>query len=189
MGTIKIPKISVNLPIYHGTSQTALASGAGHLYGSSLPVGGDGTHSVITGHRGLVNAMMFTRLDEMKTGDFFYIEVMGETLGYEVDRIIVINPDDTSQLKIVPGEDRVTLMTCTPYGVNTQRLLISGHREPIPMPAPDPSDLHDTRTIVTMVVVCGLLGGWLLLGVIGRIRRLPFKPMRHASSWPRRMRG
>ena len=114
MGTIKIPKISVNLPIYHGTSQTALASGAGHLYGSSLPVGGDGTHSVITGHRGLVNAMMFTRLDEMKTGDFFYIEVMGETLGYEVDRITVINPDDTSQLKIVPGEDRVTLMTCTP---------------------------------------------------------------------------
>ena len=189
MGTIKIPKISVNLPIYHGTSQTALASGAGHLYGSSLPVGGDGTHSVITGHRGLVNAMMFTRLDEMKTGDFFYIEVMGETLGYEVDRITVINPDDTSQLKIVPGEDRVTLMTCTPYGVNTQRLLIFGHREPIPMPAPDPSDLHDTRTIVTMVVVCGLLGGWLLLGVIGRIRRLPFKPMRHASSWPRRMRG
>lgn len=189
MGTIKIPKISVNLPIYHGTSQTALASGAGHLYGSSLPVGGDGTHSVITGHRGLVNAMMFTRLDEMKTGDFFYIEVMGETLGYEVDRITVINPDDTSQLKIVPGEDRVTLMTCTPYGVNTQRLLISGHREPIPMPAPDPSDLHDTRTIVTMVVVCGLLGGWLLLGVIGRIRRLPFKPMRHASSWPWRMRG
>ena len=189
MGTIKIPKISVNLPIYHGTSQTALASGAGHLYGSSLPVGGDNTHSVITGHRGLVNAMMFTRLDEMKTGDFFYIEVMGETLGYEVDRITVINPDDTSQLKIVPGEDRVTLMTCTPYGVNTQRLLISGHREPIPMPAPDPSDLHDTRTIVTMVVVCGLLGGWLLLGVIGRIRRLPFKPMRHASSWPRRMRG
>ena len=168
MGTIKIPKISVNLPIYHGTSQTALASGAGHLYGSSLPVGGDGTHSVITGHRGLVNAMMFTRLDEMKTGDFFYIEVMGETLGYEVDRITVINPDDTSQLKIVPGEDRVTLMTCTPYGVNTQRLLISGHREPIPMPAPDPSDLHDTRTIMTMVVVCGLLGGWLLLGVIGR---------------------
>ena len=111
--------------------------------------------------------MMFTRLDEMKTGDFFYIEVMGETLGYEVDRITVINPDDTSQLKIVPGEDRVTLMTCTPYGVNTQRLLISGHREPIPMPAPDPSDLHDTRTIMTMVVVCGLLGGWLLLGVIG----------------------
>ena len=189
MGTIKIPTISVNLPIYHGTSQTALASGAGHLYGSSLPVGGDGTHSVITGHRGLVNAMMFTRLDEMKTGDFFYIEVMGETLGDQVDRITVINPDDTSQLKIVPGEDRVTLMTCTPYGVNTQRLLISGHREPIPMPAPDPSDLHDTRTIVTMVVVCGLLGGWLLLGVIGRIRRLPFKPMRHASSWPWRMRG
>ena len=85
-------------------------------------MGGKSTHSVITGHRGLVEALMFTRLDEVKEGDFFYIEVMGETLGYKVDRISVILPDDTSKLKIVPGEDRVTLMTCTPYGVNTHRL-------------------------------------------------------------------
>lgn len=136
MGAIKVPKQSINLPIYHGTSEEALASGAGHLYGTSLPVGGKSTHSVITGHRGLVEALMFTRLDEVKEGDFFYIEVMGETLGYKVDRISVILPDDTSKLKIVPGEDRVTLMTCTPYGVNTHRLLISGHRVAIPMPAP-----------------------------------------------------
>ena len=128
MGTIKVPKQSINLPFYHGTSEEALASGAGHLYGTSLPVGGKSTHSVITGHRGLVEALMFTRLDEVKEGDFFYIEVMGETLGYKVDRISVILPDDTSKLKIVPGEDRATLMTCTPYGVNTHRLLISGHR-------------------------------------------------------------
>lgn len=87
MGTIRIPKISVNLPIYHGTSQSALASGAGHLYGSSLPVGGKNTHAVITGHRGLVNATMFTRLDEMRVGDYFYLDVMGHTLGYQVDRI------------------------------------------------------------------------------------------------------
>ena len=113
MGTIKVPKQSINLPFYHGTSEEALASGAGHLYGTSLPVGGKSTHSVITGHRGLVEALMFTRLDEVKEGDFFYIEVMGETLGYKVDRISVILPDDTSKLKIVPGEDRVTLMTCT----------------------------------------------------------------------------
>ena len=103
----------MDLPIYHGTSESALASGTGHLYGSSLPVGGESTHSVITGHRCLVEAMMFTRLDEMKVGDYFYIDVMGETLGYRVDRIEVIEPDDTSRLKIVEGEDRVTLMTCT----------------------------------------------------------------------------
>ena len=106
MGAIRIPKISVNLPVYHGTSELTLASGAGHLYGSSLPVGGKNTHSVITGHRGLVEAAMFTRLDEMRVGDYFYLDVMGRTLGYKVDRITEINPDDTSKLKIVPGEDR-----------------------------------------------------------------------------------
>lgn len=152
MGTIKVPKQSINLPFYHGTSEEALASGAGHLYGTSLPVGGKSTHSVITGHRGLVEALMFTRLDEVKEGDFFYIEVMGETLGYKVDRISVILPDDTSKLKIVPGEDRVTLMTCTPYGVNTHRLLISGHRVAIPMPAPSRMTCL-TRAISPLVLV------------------------------------
>lgn len=93
MGTIHIPKISVRLPIYHGTSESALASGVGHLYGSSLPVGGKSTHAVLTGHRGLVEAAMFTRLDEMRVGDYFYIEVMGRTLGYQVDRITVIEPE------------------------------------------------------------------------------------------------
>lgn len=156
MGTIKVPKQSINLPFYHGTSEEALASGAGHLYGTSLPVGGKSTHSVITGHRGLVEALMFTRLDEVKEGDFFYIEVMGETLGYKVDRISVILPDDTSKLKIVPGEDRATLMTCTPYGVNTHRLLISGHRVAIPMPAPEPNDVLDARNIALGVG----LGNW-----------------------------
>ncbi|MFC5221274.1 class C sortase [Bifidobacterium leontopitheci] len=189
MGTIRIPKISVDLPIYHGTSEEALAAGSGHLYGSSLPVGGKGTHAVITGHRGLVNALMFTRLDEMVKGDFFYIEVMGETLGYKVDRISVILPDDTSQLKITPGEDRVTLMTCTPYGVNTHRLLVSGHRVAIPVPAPEPGDLHDTRSLVTTTVVCGLAGGWLLVGAVGRLRHGSWRPMRHAAFWPRALRG
>lgn len=165
MGTIKVPKQSINLPFYHGTSEEALASGAGHLYGTSLPVGGKSTHSVITGHRGLVEALMFTRLDEVKEGDFFYIEVMGETLGYKVDRISVILPDDTSKLKIVPGEDRVTLMTCTPYGVNTHRLLISGHRVAIPMPAPSRMTCL-TRAISPLVLVWAYwrqdcsLSGW-----------------------------
>lgn len=161
MGSITVPKQSIDLPIYHGTSEQALASGAGHLYGSSLPVGGESTHAVITGHRGLVNAMMFTRLDEVKKGDFFYIQVMGETLGYKVDRISVILPNDTSKLKIVPGEDRVTLMTCTPYGVNTHRLLISGHRVAIPLPAPEPNDIHDGRVIGISVGLGVLLIGWI----------------------------
>ncbi|OZG58648.1 sortase [Bifidobacterium tissieri] len=186
MGTIRIPKVSIDLPIYHGTSEKALASGAGHLYGSSLPVGGESTHSVITGHRGLVEAMMFTRLDEMKEGDFFYIEVMGETLGYKVDRITVIEPNDTSQLKIVPGEDRVTLMTCTPYGVNTHRLLVSGHRVAIPVPAPDPSDLHDGRTAGIVTGVTILAVGWFAVALLRRLRRMPWRSMHHAGEWPHR---
>ncbi|TPF78420.1 MULTISPECIES: class C sortase [unclassified Bifidobacterium] len=186
MGTIKVPKQSIDLPIYHGTSEEALASGAGHLYGSSLPVGGKSTHSVITGHRGLVEAMMFTRLDEMKKGDFFYIEVMGQTLGYEVDRISVILPNDTSQLKIVPGEDRVTLMTCTPYGVNTHRLLVSGHRVAIPIPAPKPNDVHDARNIAIAVGLGVLLLGWLV--VLFARRHQSALIMRHAAWWPWRKR-
>ncbi|PJM73270.1 class C sortase [Bifidobacterium primatium] len=186
MGTIKVPKVSIDLPIYHGTSEEALASGAGHLYGSSLPVGGKSTHSVITGHRGLVEALMFTRLDEIRPGDFFYIEVMGETLGYKVDKISVIKPDDTSKLRIVPGEDRVTLMTCTPYGVNTHRLLISGHRVSIPLPAPDPGDLHDARNIAIITGVGTLLGGWLLVSALRRLRRMPWRVMHHGAIWPQR---
>ncbi|NMM98573.1 class C sortase [Bifidobacterium olomucense] len=182
MGTIKVPKQSINLPIYHGTSEEALASGAGHLYGSSLPVGGTSTHSVITGHRGLVQALMFTRLDEVRKGDFFYIEIMGETLGYKVDRISVILPDDTSKLRIVPGEDRVTLMTCTPYGVNTHRLLISGHRVSIPLPAPEPADVHDGRNIGILTTAVTLLGGWLFIWLARRHQVTLI--MRHAAWWP-----
>lgn len=183
MGTIRIPKISVNLPIYHGTSQSALAAGAGHLYGSSLPVGGKNTHAVITGHRGLVNATMFTRLDEMRVGDYFYLDVMGHTLGYQVDRISVIEPNDTSKLKIVPGEDRVTLMTCTPYGVNTHRLLVSAVRSSIPDVIPDESDAaKDARLIAIVAAVITLLLGLVLLW----LRRKPWHIRRHAAWWPKR---
>lgn len=183
MGTIRIPKISVNLPIYHGTSQSALASGAGHLYGSSLPVGGESTHAVITGHRGLVNATMFTRLDEMRVGDYFYLDVMGHTLGYQVDRISVIEPNDTSKLKIVPGEDRVTLMTCTPYGVNTHRLLVSAVRSSIPDVIPDEADAaKDARLIAIVAAVITLLLGLVLLW----LRRKPWHIRRHAAKWPKR---
>jgi sortase A len=185
MGTIKVPKQSINLPIYHGTSEKALASGAGHLYGTSLPVGGKSTHSVITGHRGLVEALMFTRLDEMKKDDFFYVEVMGKTLGYKVDRISVILPDDSSQLKIVPGEDRVTLMTCTPYGVNTHRLLVSGHRVKIPVPAPEPDDVPDVHNAAIIGIIAGagvLLAGLFIIG-FARRRQVAIT-IRHAAGWP-----
>ena len=135
------------------TSESTLELGAGHLYGSSLPVGGKGTHAVITGHRGLVKALMFTRLDELKKGDSFYIKVMGETLGYKVDRVSVIEPSDVSKLRIVEDEDRVTLMTCTPYGVNTHRLLVSGLRAAIP----DESQVIDPRPVPLSVVAAYVL--------------------------------
>lgn len=183
MGAIRIPKISVNLPVYHGTSELTLASGAGHLYGSSLPVGGKNTHSVITGHRGLVEAAMFTRLDEMRVGDYFYLDVMGRTLGYKVDRITEINPDDTSKLKIVPGEDRVTLMTCTPYGVNTHRLLVSALRSAIPGEIPAEADAaKDARAIGACIGGGILLSGALVVWLCHN----PWRVRRHAVWWPKR---
>jgi sortase A len=130
MGTISIPSIGVHLPIRHGTSSDVLSAGAGHLMGTSLPAGGSSTHAVITAHRGLAGASMFTRLDEMAVGDRFSLTVLGTTMTYRVDRVTVIKPEDTAILRISSTEDRVTLMTCTPYGVNTHRLLVSGVRVP-----------------------------------------------------------
>lgn len=128
MGTVEIPLINVSLPIYHGTSDAILKKGAGHLQGASLPVGGASTHTVITGHTGLSNAKLFTDLTELDKGDIFFLEVMGEKLAYQVDQIKVVLPTEMDDLKIVPGEDYCTLLTCTPYGVNTHRLLVRGKR-------------------------------------------------------------
>lgn len=179
MGTIKIPKISVDLPIYHGTTAEALEKGAGHLYGSSLPVGGKNTHSVLTGHRGLVSSLMFTRLDEMRIGDAFYVSIMGETYGYKVDRISVIDPQDTSKLKIKQGEDRITLLTCTPYGVNTQRLIVSAVRASIPLGVPEADSTYDWWTIAA--VIAGLLLGWLAFALTWIHHRARWRHMMHAS--------
>lgn len=128
MGTVEIPLINVSLPIYHGTSDAILKKGAGHLQGTSLPVGGASTHTVITGHTGLSNAKLFTDLTELDKGDIFFLEVMGEKLAYQVDQIKVVLPTEMDDLKIVPCEDYCTLLTCTPYGVNTHRLLVRGKR-------------------------------------------------------------
>lgn len=128
MGSIKIPKISVNLPIYHGTSNEAISAGAGHVEISSLPVGGENTRTILTSHRGLPNAKLFTRLDELKEGDLFFINVLNETLAYQICEIEVINPEEIDKLKIQEGKDLATLVTCTPYGINTHRLIVTGER-------------------------------------------------------------
>lgn len=130
MGTVEIPKIGITLPIYHTTEEEVLERAAGHLEGSSLPIGGENTHAVISAHRGLPSAALFTDLDQLEAGDHFLIHVLDETLCYEVDQILTVEPDDTSALQVEDGEDLVTLLTCTPYGVNSHRLLVRGHRVP-----------------------------------------------------------
>lgn len=128
MGYLEIPSISVNLPIYHGPDAEILERGVGHLAASSIPVGGKSTHSVLTGHTGLSSAKLFTDLTEMKKEDLFFIHVLDRTLAYKVDQISVVRPEDTRKLQIVKGKDYVTLVTCTPYGVNDHRLLVRGVR-------------------------------------------------------------
>lgn len=128
MGYVEIPKISVKLAIYHGTSADVLAKGAGHIEGTSLPIGGTGTHAVISAHRGLSNAKLFTDLDQLEIGDIFLLRILDETLAYEVDQILTVEPDEIEALAIDEDMDLVTLVTCTPYGVNTHRLLVRGHR-------------------------------------------------------------
>ena len=132
MGYITIEKISVELPIYHGTSDGVLQIAAGHLEGTSLPVGGASTHAVISAHRGLPSAKLFTNLDQLEVGDTFTITVLDRVLTYEVDKISIVLPTETDELKIAEGKDYVTLMTCTPYGINTHRLLVRGHRVETP---------------------------------------------------------
>ena len=128
MGYIEIPKIDVKLSIFHGTDESVLQTSIGHLEGTSLPVGGIGTHSVLSGHRGLPSARLFSDLDQLREGDIFTIHVLNETLTYEVDQIRVVLPTDLSTLTIDPKQDYLTLVTCTPYGINTHRLLVRGHR-------------------------------------------------------------
>ena len=128
MGYITVPKISQELPVYHGTSDGVLSVAVGHLQGSSLPVGGENTHCVVSAHRGLPTAVLFTHLDRMEIGDIFYFTILDRTITYEVDQIRIVEPDDASLIQIKDGKDYCTLLTCTPYGINTQRLLVRGHQ-------------------------------------------------------------
>ena len=128
MGYVEIPEIDVSLPIYHGTEESVLQIAVGHLEWSSLPVGGESTHCILSGHRGLPSAKLFTNLDKLQVGDEFLLQVLDETLTYEVDQILIVEPHETDALRITEGEDYCTLVTCTPYGINTHRLLVRGHR-------------------------------------------------------------
>lgn len=128
MGIINIPAINVNIPIYHGTEERVLQMAVGHLAWTSLPIGGEGTHAVLSGHRGLPSARLFTDLDKLVVGDVFTLNILDETLTYEIDQILIVLPEDVGPLKVIPGEDHCTLVTCTPYGINTHRILVRGTR-------------------------------------------------------------
>lgn len=167
MGYVKIPKINVELPIYHGTSESVLQAGVGHFQGTSLPVGGDSTHTVLTGHRGLPDKTLFTNMDKMEVGDIFYIKVLDATLAYEVDQILTVLPEDTEALSIVPGQDYATLVTCTPFAINTHRLLVRGHRipyeeankkEPDTEIKPELSFTTKVLIVTIIVIFMGLVG-------------------------------
>lgn len=166
MGYITIPKIQCKLPIYHGVGDSQLQNGVGHLEGSSLPVGGSETHCVLSGHRGLPSAKLFTNLDQLEKKDIFYLHVYGKVLAYEVDQIRVVEPDDYGLLDIEEGKDLCTLVTCTPYGINTKRLLVRGHR--VSYRLVDESSIPSEAARVNTLVVASVVGILILsIGYVG----------------------
>lgn len=173
MGYIEIPKINCSLSIYHGTSDKVLQVAVGHLEGSSLPVGGKGTHCVLSRHRGLPSAQLFTNLDQLAEGDVFMLYVLGETYTYEVDQIRIVDPDDLSELAVEEDKDLCTLVTCTPYGVNSHRLLVRGHRadnEVVSNIVVTADAVLTDETVVSVVIATPVLLG-LLVFVLLRSRK------------------
>lgn len=175
MGYLDIVKIGVHLPIYHGTDDEVLAKGVGHIRQTALPVGGAGTHSVLTGHTGLPSAQLFTDLDQLEVGDEFVLSVLGRKLAYKVDAINVVLPEQTELLDPTPGEDHVTLITCTPYGVNSHRLLVRGERVDYVEPAvPTPvavGPVVGTSTKILTAMGLSALAAAVVLGAAGLVRR------------------
>ena len=165
MGTIDIPSIDIHLPVYHGIDEEVLQRAIGHVDWTALPIGGEGTHCVVSGHRGLPSARLFTDIDKMVVGDIFTINILGETLTYEVDQINIVLPEDIHFLTPVPGQDLVTLVTCTPYGINTHRLLVRGHRVPNDV-MEDTSRVTADGVQVEPVVVAPAIGVPLLIIVL-----------------------
>lgn len=176
MGYIEIPSIKVSLPIYHGVDEGILQVAIGHIEGSSLPVGGKGSHCVISGHRGLPSAKLFTDLDQLAEGDIFMLRVLDETLTYEVDQILIVEPDDMSSLEFDEEKDYCTLVTCTPYGINSHRLLVRGHRVANLEDSDEIRVTADAQQIDPVLVTPALAGILLALLLIGtfiwnRVRR------------------
>lgn len=190
MATLRIPCIDVDLPVRHGAGEYALENGLGHLHGSSLPVGGESTHAVITGHTGIAGKTLFTRLTELRKGDVFYLRVADGTLAYKVDRIRVVDPTDLRNLQVEKGRDLVTLVTCTPIFLNTHRLLVTGERVSMPDEAPYPQDAptsnaNDRRPL--MVAGITLLAGLpVAIAVESHTRVRPYG--RHGAGTTRRYR-
>lgn len=170
MCSIEIPKISVDLPVYHGASEEVLEKGVGHIEGSSLPIGGNSTHSILCAHRGLPSSELFSRLDELETGDLFYINILNEIHAYRVDQIVTIEPEEISEyLQVVQDQDMITLMTCTPYGINTHRLLVRAVRtEYIPEEKEEIKDESSDFIIYVMMGVIFLLFICIVITVIIR---------------------
>lgn len=166
MGYITIEKIKVELPVYHGTSDSVLDIAVGHLEGSSLPVGGKGTHAVLSAHRGLPSARLFTDLDKLEIGDTFTVTVLDRVLMYEIDQILIVKPDEIDALAITEGEDYCTLFTCTPYGINTHRLLVRGKRVDAATPKPAVFVTNDAYRIDPLIVTPVVAAPMLLLALI-----------------------
>ena len=167
MATLEIPDLGVNLPVYHGTSEAVLQVALGHVEGSSLPVGGAGTHCVISGHRGLPSAKLFSNLDQLTIGDLFLLRVLDETLTYKVDQILVVEPEDMEPLAILPEEDYCTLVTCTPYGINSHRLLVRGTRIETEEVAAVVHVTSDATMLSPLIVAAVIAAPLLLLWLIG----------------------
>lgn len=169
MGYVEIPAIDCRLPIYHGTGEDVLQVAAGHLEWTSLPVGGENTHCVISGHRGLPSAKLFTQLDQLQEGDLFYLYVLDETLAYEVDQIVTVLPDELEELEITQGADYCTLFTCTPYGINSHRLLVRGHRVEVPETAETEKTVSGIPILPAVCIVSLLI--FLVIFLLFRYRR------------------
>lgn len=164
MGYVEVPSINVSLPIYHGSGEAELQVGCGHLEWSSLPAGGKSTHCVLSGHRGLPSAKLLSDLDQVREGDIFYVDVLDQTLTYEVDQILIVEPQDTSALTVVKGEDLCTLVTCTPYGINSHRLLVRGHR--IKTPFDGSRVMADAVQIEPLIVAAVLAAIMIVIALI-----------------------
>lgn len=169
MATLEIPDLGVNLPVYHGTSEAVLQVALGHVEGSSLPVGGAGTHCVISGHRGLPSAKLFSNLDQLAVGDVFLLRVLDETLTYQVDQILVVEPEDMEPLAILPEEDYCTLVTCTPYGINSHRLLVRGTRIETEEAAAVVHVTSDAAMLSPLIVAAVIAVPLLLVWLIGML--------------------